>query len=238
MAALVVPGPQAPAEPIRLDTVEVVGDDEVDEVQPPPSPTVRKPIARPPAKAPSPAIKAARPRREEVLEEVEEIPEVEAVEEEEDFEVVEEAIQTQPRRRARVEEEEEVLEAAEAEEEEPPRKKRRAQVEEDEEEEEEEQPRKKRRKKRRKWRGEWAECPNCGAPGDASRLSWTWWGGFIGPLFICHVRCNRCGATYNGKHGDSNTTRIIIYYLINVGIGLMIFFLCVALGVFSEAMNQ
>ena len=35
----------------------------------------------------------------------------------------------------------------------------------EEEEDEEERPRKKK-KKNRKWRGEWAECPDCGAPKD------------------------------------------------------------------------
>ena len=101
----------------------------------------------------------------------------------------------------------------------------------DEEEEEEERPRKRRKGRRRgRWHGEWADCPNCGAPGDATRLTYTLWGGFIGPLFICHVRCNQCGATYNGKSGDYNTTRIIIWLAASWGIGLLILFSCIGLG--------
>ena len=98
-------------------------------------------------------------------------------------------------------------------------------VDEDDEEEEEERPRKKKKKKR-KWRGEWAECPECGAPGDATRLHYTWWGGFIGPLIICHVRCNQCGTAYNGKTGKSNMTAIILWIVIPLvlGLGAMIFF--------------
>lgn len=103
-------------------------------------------------------------------------------------------------------------------------------------EEEEERPRpRKKKKKRRKWHGEWADCPNCGAPGDATRLSWTLWGGFIGPLFINHVRCNQCGSTYNGKHGDSNTGRIAIYIAVNVGIALVIVCASVLTGVLEAA---
>jgi phage FluMu protein Com len=103
---------------------------------------------------------------------------------------------------------------------------------EEEEEFEEERPRR-RRKKRRRWRGEWAECPNCGAPGDATRLWYTWWGGFVGPLVICHVRCNQCGTAYNGKTGDYNTTRILIYY----GIGLAIVLVVVAVGAVAEMLK-
>jgi hypothetical protein len=105
---------------------------------------------------------------------------------------------------------------------------------EEEEEEEEERPRKRRRGgRRRRWHGEWADCPNCGAPGDATRLTWTIWGGFIGPMIICHVRCNQCGTTYNGKSGDSNTTRIIIYYAISFGIGVLILISCLGLNLMN-----
>jgi DNA-directed RNA polymerase subunit RPC12/RpoP len=205
---LVIPKPGPPPAPIKLDHVEVV-DEEDGAPPPPPRKATPKPAPKPAPKQASPAIKAGKPRREEYAEDEEDIPEVEAVEEE-DFEVVEE------------------------EEEERPRKRRRVVVAEEDEEEEERRPRKKRRKKKGRWHGEWAECPNCGAPGDAYRLYWTWWGGMIGPLFICHVRCNRCGTTYNGKSGDSNTTRIIIYYAVNLGIGLLFFICCFGLGMIGE----
>jgi ribosomal protein S27E len=79
-----------------------------------------------------------------------------------------------------------------------------------------------RRKKRRKTaRGDWADCPNCGCS-DAIRVHWTWWGGIIGPLFINQVRCQDCGTNYNGVHGDYNTTRILIYVLVGLGLSLII----------------
>jgi hypothetical protein len=206
---LVIPKPSPPA-PIKLDHVEVV--DEVDEAPPPP----RKAAPKPAPQQTSPAIKAGKPRREEYAEEEEEIPEVEAAEEE-DFEVVEDEEEERPRKRRRV-----------------------VVADEEDDEEEEERPRKKlrKKKKKRRWHGEWAECPNCGAPGDAYRLSWTWWGGMIGPLFICHVRCNRCGGTYNGKSGDYNTTRIIIYYAINLGVGLLIFIGCFGVKILTALSNH
>jgi hypothetical protein len=48
---------------------------------------------------------------------------------------------------------------------------------------------------------EFAPCPYCGAA-DATRVYWTFWGGWIGPLIINQVRCNECGTNYNGTHGD------------------------------------
>ena len=107
---------------------------------------------------------------------------------------------------------------------------------EDEEDEEEERPRKKRRKggRRGRWHGEWADCPNCGAPGDATRLTYTFWGGFIGPMIINTVRCNQCGTTYNGKSGDYNTTRIIIYYAVSIGIALVILAGCGGLSLLNN----
>jgi DNA-directed RNA polymerase subunit RPC12/RpoP len=87
-----------------------------------------------------------------------------------------------------------------------------------------------RRRRIRRRDDEWAECPNCGAC-DATKLSYTWWGGFIGPRFINTVRCNECRTAYNGIHGDYNTTRILLY---NVVI-LLVFVLPLAIcgGVFA-----
>jgi hypothetical protein len=84
-------------------------------------------------------------------------------------------------------------------------------------EEEEERPRKKAKKpkksaKRKRRPGEYAPCPGCGST-DATRQYFTFWGSWLGPLIINHVRCNDCGTYYNGVHGDSNNTRIMIYVL-------------------------
>src|SRR5438445_9083570 len=72
-------------------------------------------------------------------------------------------------------------------------------------------PRRGGRGPRSRWRGQYATCPNCRAPGDATRLSYTLWGGFIGPMIINHVRCNQCGTAYNGNTGKYNTTNIAIF---------------------------
>ncbi len=63
-----------------------------------------------------------------------------------------------------------------------------------------------------------APCPGCGAA-EAKPISWTLWGGALGPRMFHHVRCKRCGAAYNGKTGQYNTTAITMYLLVSVAIG-------------------
>lgn len=72
-------------------------------------------------------------------------------------------------------------------------------------------------------RSGYAVCYNCGAD-RASRVGWTFWGGIIGPAILCHVKCARCGTTYNGRSGKSNTTAIVIYLVVNavIGIGIVV----------------
>jgi hypothetical protein len=96
----------------------------------------------------------------------------------------------------------------------------------EEEEEADEEPRR-RRRSRRSRQGDYADCPHCGCPGFAERVSFTWWGGLIGPAMLNHVRCKECGACYNGTTGRDNTTGIVIYTVVGFGIGLalLIFFL-------------
>ncbi len=96
----------------------------------------------------------------------------------------------------------------------------------DEEEDDEEDRPRRRRKKRR---GEYADCPECGARGDATLVSFTWWGGLLGPRLFTHVRCNRCGTCYNGKTGEYNTTRIAIYVGVSsvIAIALLILLIVV-----------
>jgi len=66
-------------------------------------------------------------------------------------------------------------------------------------------------------------CPRCSSH-SYSKVHWTWWGGFIGPLIIKTVACTSCGAHFNPKTGKSNTTAIMIYFGVTFGvaIGLMI----------------
>jgi phage FluMu protein Com len=175
--------------------------------------SVPKPPAAPPAKKPPPP--------EEDIPEVEEAAdEAETPDEMEDVEEVEE----RPRRRRRDEDEEGIAEQ--------PRRRARAVEEEEEEPEEEveERPRR-RRKKRRARAGQWADCPNCGARGDATRISFTFWGGILGPAILSHVRCNECGTAYNGKTGKDNTVAIVIYCAVTLGIALLIGVVAVAASV-------
>jgi transposase-like protein len=60
---------------------------------------------------------------------------------------------------------------------------------------------------------EFALCPMCSSS-NAIKLSWTWWGGKVGPYLLNHVKCEDCGATYNGKTGKSNKAPIIIYQVV------------------------
>ncbi len=56
-------------------------------------------------------------------------------------------------------------------------------------------------------------CPKCGSSA-IKRIGFTWWGGALGPRLLNHVKCNTCGATYNGKTGESNTIGIAIYTIV------------------------
>ena len=62
----------------------------------------------------------------------------------------------------------------------------------------------------------YAPCPKCSGT-SAQKLSFTWWGGVLGPKLLTHVKCLACGYKYNGKTGKDNTTNIVIYSVI-VGI--------------------
>ena len=75
---------------------------------------------------------------------------------------------------------------------------------------------------------QFAECPKC-RQANARQLSFTWWGGALGPKLLNHVKCENCGAKYNGKTGQSNTTGIVIYSLI---VGAVCFFLTLFVVVF------
>ena len=59
----------------------------------------------------------------------------------------------------------------------------------------------------------YAPCPKCQNT-TATPVSFTWWGGLIGPKILSHVKCGKCGACYNGKSGKENTTGIIIYTVV------------------------
>ena len=77
----------------------------------------------------------------------------------------------------------------------------------------------------------YAPCPRCQNP-QASPVSFTWWGGVLGPKMLTHVKCTRCGAAYNGKTGQSNATGIAIY----VAVGALIFFVIAFVLAFGRAL--
>jgi len=64
-------------------------------------------------------------------------------------------------------------------------------------------------------------CPKCGDP-RSTKVSFTWWGGLLGPRMLTHVKCMGCGTGYNGKTGKYNTTGITIYCLVAFGIVIAI----------------
>ena len=64
----------------------------------------------------------------------------------------------------------------------------------------------------------YAPCPECSCR-DADKVSFTWWGGLLGPALLTHVKCQECGTAYNGKTGKSNQTAIIIYLCVGTAIG-------------------
>ena len=60
---------------------------------------------------------------------------------------------------------------------------------------------------------QFAPCFKC-QNSNAKQMSFTWWGGLIGPKILTHVKCQTCGNTYNGKTGKDNTTNIVIYFAV------------------------
>lgn len=63
-------------------------------------------------------------------------------------------------------------------------------------------------------------CPKCKAT-NPEKVNYTWWGGFLGPKLLCHVRCTQCKTVYNGRIGNSNYSKVIIYIII---VPLFVFF--------------
>jgi phage FluMu protein Com len=137
-------------------------------------------------------------------------------------------------KRQPVEEDEDVpvMEVIDDDEDVPVVKPRRAEPEDDDEEYERRRRKKKKRRLRRQ--GAYADCPNCNSPGDAQRLSFTWWGGLVGPAILCHVRCNECGTCYNGRSGKSNNLAIGIY----LGVGLLFGVMAGGCAIVAAIMNH
>lgn len=70
-------------------------------------------------------------------------------------------------------------------------------------------------------------CPRCGN-NQPQKVSFTWWGGMLGPKLFSHVKCPQCQYTYNGKTGKPNSTAIAIYLVVGVLIGILAVVLIIA----------
>jgi hypothetical protein len=61
-------------------------------------------------------------------------------------------------------------------------------------------------------------CPNCGSR-RSSKVTFTWWGGLVGPAVFHIVRCSRCGKQYNSKTGKSiGAAQIVVYTVVILAI--------------------
>lgn len=69
-------------------------------------------------------------------------------------------------------------------------------------------------------------CPKCGGT-EATPVSFTWWGGLVGPRLLNHVRCTSCSYAYNGKTGRPNTAGIAVYTLVGFAIAAVAFYFLV-----------
>lgn len=72
---------------------------------------------------------------------------------------------------------------------------------------------------------QYAPCPKCGNS-NAQKVTYTWWGGMLGPRMFNIVKCNNCGTSYNGKTGQGSTTAIVIYTVVALVLAIVV---CVVL---------
>lgn len=69
-----------------------------------------------------------------------------------------------------------------------------------------------------------AACPKCGAR-SASKVSYNWWGGALGPRLFHVVKCHQCNTQYNGKTGGKLTRVIIVYQVVAIVMFAVLFVL-------------
>jgi hypothetical protein len=67
-------------------------------------------------------------------------------------------------------------------------------------------------------------CPSCRSR-RKTKVSWTWWGGLLGPALFSMVRCDTCRTGYNGSTGKPLGTAIALYVISSCLIGLLLFWL-------------
>lgn len=63
-------------------------------------------------------------------------------------------------------------------------------------------------------------CPKCGSR-RSSKVSFTWWGGLVGPAMFNLVQCSKCGQQYNSKKGTAvGALHITLYSLVGLAIAV------------------
>lgn len=66
-------------------------------------------------------------------------------------------------------------------------------------------------------------CPTCRTM-TGKAVTFTMWGGVLGPKLLHHHKCTTCGRTYNSKTGRSNTGGIILYTLVMIVVCAVVLF--------------
>ncbi len=74
----------------------------------------------------------------------------------------------------------------------------------------------------------WKKCPSCRQQ-KAKQVYWTFWGSFYFTRMFHHVKCEECGAGYNGKTAASNLgpafVCVSIPFLAMIGLGYFVMWL-------------
>lgn len=73
-------------------------------------------------------------------------------------------------------------------------------------------------------------CPHCGSR-RSKKISFTMWGGVVGPKVFSLVKCAECGQQYQKKSGKPfEWSHIIVYSLVvsAIGVALLVLFFALA----------
>lgn len=78
-----------------------------------------------------------------------------------------------------------------------------------------------------------APCPHCGNR-LSMPVSFTWWGGYLGPKLVHLVECTQCKTNFNGKTGTMATRWIIFYLTLGIILALLLVWLLLSQTVFAQ----
>ncbi|HDS08925.1 MAG TPA: hypothetical protein ENN73_01745 [Firmicutes bacterium] len=80
-------------------------------------------------------------------------------------------------------------------------------------------------------------CPKCGSA-NLEKVTFTWWGGILGPKIYDIHRCRDCRTEMNGKTGQPiAASTIIIYTIIAIAIVIVVCGGCNLVLAIMEGMN-